>query len=379
MRQTNPLAGIAFLLLATSACGLNDSLLLNTTIGAAGAGTAYPVARGGTTAATTATIAETPVATTPSSELPMRASPFCKLLWGRSWSGTDDELTAAGEAPYPDNLGMMTIWIGYEDDDSVDEAIAGMLRALGPDGPAKFQGVVPVLYAYFIPFKASNRDDLGPCDPTAKTANLCTEGAAWIRKHRDYMRRVYDGYARRIAEIWGTTRPLVWLFEPGFSNYARDSQTAPLSVEELSVVASDLISTVKARLPNALVSHHASPLTTDMASYFGAFDLSQISLVNVTGAATSDRPAPADGEKQTSTYRELHDATGLPILVDTGFRASHVENHGWLSSTPDVINARIADGVVAVEIDPAPDDMQAQIDRLNPALSGLNCKSIEIQ
>ena len=139
-------------------------------------------------------------------------------------------------------------------------------------------------------------------------------------------------------------------------------------------MASDLIAAIKARLPNALISHFASPLVPDFGEYFGAFDLSQVDLVNVTGVANSEYfKEEFRLTFPQATYRNLHDATGLPIVVDTGFDASLVANHGWLTAEPAVINQRIAEGVVGVQIEPPTDTMQSRIAALNPLLSALNC------
>jgi hypothetical protein len=234
---------------------------------------------------------------------------------------------------------------------------------------------VPVFYGYFIPFKFENaKKGSKNCAPDSSIPNVCTTGSAWIRGNRDYLRGVYDTYAKEIAALWGTNRPLIWLFEPDFDDYVSASQTEPLTLQELSAVASDLIGTIQARLPNALISHFAAADIADFGAYFGALDLTRVDLVNTTGAATSEYFKPEFQQSHpNSTYRNLRDATGLPIYVDTGFYASDVSNHGWLTSAPSVINQRIAEGVIGAHVEPPTDSEQAQIDALNPQLSPLDC------
>jgi hypothetical protein len=350
MRQTILLSMLG-LPLATQACGITDTLVLDATSESSTGGSTSVFGGAGA--------GQAPV---------VRASPFCHFKWGRIWA------EAAPTPPLPayqDNLGMMIIWIGYETDDGVNAAIPRMLNAIGPGGIPELQNdVTPVLYAYFIPKKSK----LGGCDPTSTSANVCTRGAQWIRANRDYLRSVYDNYAKAVAQTWGTTKPIVWLFEPGLNDYVRSSQESPLTLTELSIVASDLIGTIKARMPNALISHFASAEIADFEEYFGALDLTRVDLINVTGAATSEYFK--EEFRQTypkATYRNLHDITGLPIYVDTGFGASLVTNHGWLTAEPPVLNQRIADGVVAVQIEPPTDAMQGRIDTVDPQLTPLAC------
>jgi hypothetical protein len=274
---------------------------------------------------------------------------------------------------------MTAIWIGYESDGTVNNAIKNMLVALSPGGDSTLQGVIPVFYGYFIPFQAANKDKIDKnCNPNATTPNICTDGAVWIWNNRDYLRSTYDNYVKQIASIWGTERPLIWLFEPGFNDYVRSSQSTPLTLTQLSTVASELIGTIKSRLPNALISHFASPLTTDLKQYFGALDLSLVDLVNVTGSAGYDYFYSGNTAQvnQQATYKSLHEATGLPLFVDTGFSASDVSKvtePGWLTVGADVMNQRIADGVIGVQMDDGFDAMQTRINTITPELDKLDC------
>jgi hypothetical protein len=284
-----------------------------------------------------------------------KTSPFCKLTWGQTWRGNSQEVLSTGNTAYPVGLGMMSIWAGYETDNNLNSAIRSMLVALSPGGDTALQGLTPVLYAYFIPFKAEVKDQLNKnCDVTATTLNICTDGATWIRNNRDYLRNTYSNYAAQIASIWGKTSPLVWLFEPDFNNYIRQSQNEPLSLDELNNVALDLVGTVKAQLPNAIISYYAAASLNDFAEYFGALNLSLVDLVNVTGSAQYDYFFSGNsGVYPASTYRRLHEVTG--------------------TASVDVMNQRISDGVVAVQMETGTSTMQERIDTISSQLTPLNC------
>jgi hypothetical protein len=298
-------------------------------------------------------------------------NPFCNFAWGRQWAGRSPTTNTPPSPDYPDNLDFLSVWVGYESDDGMNQAIVDLLGDLSPGGTPSLQGVIPVYYAYFVAFKSLNRMGLGGCAPESTTPNLCTEGAQWIVDNRDYLRQVYDDYARRTAAIWGTERPILWLLEPDFTDYIRPSQSNPLTLQELAALASDLISTIRARLPNALIALYASAQTTDYASYFGAFELSLVSFVYTTGwSVTGALSASAAEQNPSATYQNLHAATGLPIFVDTGFGATLIADT-WTTAEASAINARIAEGVSAVNIEPPTSAMAEQVDALGPQLTPL--------
>ncbi|MGC4068121.1 MAG: hypothetical protein QM784_26435 [Polyangiaceae bacterium] len=300
----------------------------------------------------------------------MRPSPFCRFQWSATFEGTPAERAAQGKVSYPTNLGMFSLWMGYEKDDRLDNSIKKMLAELRGNG--ELRGKIPVLYAYMIPFKAYNQGLNKDCAPNSTSPNICTEGAAWIRANRDYLRDTYDSYARQLAAIWGTERPLLWLFEPGFNDYTRTSQSEPFTLPELGALAEDLVGTLKGPLPNALVSVFASPEIADYDAYFGAFDLQLIDFVHVTGAAIRDYfGSPTSIENPQATYAAVHRAAERPLFVDTGFSASDVKDNGWLTSDYTVINRRIADGVVAVQLGEVTAEMESQIDAVSTKTVGL--------
>jgi hypothetical protein len=101
--------------------------------------------------------------------------------------------------------------------------------------------------------------------------------------------------------------------------------------------------------------------------------MERVDMVNVTGRATLDYfGSPTSSVRTSATYGSLHAATGRPIFVDTGFDASEVKDHGWLTADVSVINERISDGVVAVHVDNATSDMQTRISALSTTLQALS-------
>jgi len=181
--------------------------------------------------------------------------------------------------------------------------------------------------------------------------------------------QVYDIYAELTAGIWGTERPIIWLIEPDFIQYTYEEQTNPFTMEEVAVLADDIIDVIKDRLPNAVISLFHATWTYDMADYWSYFDLSKVDMINTTGMADQNgyfNDGYAYGREE-ATYANLHAFTGKPILADTSFGVTE-QNNTWSNATAGLLNERIADGVFAALIEPAPDNYQQQITALNPGL-----------
>lgn len=415
-RITNIISGAALVLTAMASC---DVAVLDVTFDAAAAGNTYSSTRGGTTsgggstfatasssrqytAGTSSTAAAggpfgsssltlggfagVPAASvagggatsmSTSTTVPwrsgLRPSPFCDLAFGTrrdALGGFDNPRRQLSFS----SVQFLSGLVGNEEANKLEGSNLRMLLELRPDSSSSLRGKMPVFYAPIMAFKAHDQAGLDFCGSDS-SRTLCSDGAEWIRNNRDYLREVYDGYAWDIANVWGTSRPLIWMFEPGLSDYLASSQNSPLSLKELDTVTSDLIGQIRSRLPNAKISLHASAQIEDLFDYFGAIDLSLVHMVNVSGPANNERFAtPTDPDNPNATYANLSAATGLPIFVDTGFGNAAIENHAWLSSDADVINARIADGVFAVLIDSPPSNMDALVEGLRPQLNHLYCE-----
>lgn len=190
----------------------------------------------------------------------------------------------SGSGTIPSNLDLLSIWVGYEEDDGMNYAVQQMLIDTMMNRP----NIIPVYYAYFIAFKASVHAGLGDCNTDSDGHNLCNEGAQWIRENYDYIMDIYDSYASMTVTIWGTGRPFIWLIDPDFIQYTYEEQTQPLTMTELASLANDIIDTVKNRMPNAVISMFHATWTYGVADYWSYFDLSRIDMINTTGMADQD-------------------------------------------------------------------------------------------
>ncbi len=280
---------------------------------------------------------------------------FCDFRWGMNW----------GSGTIPANIDLVSVWVGYETDDGMNAGVREMLLDVAgrPDA-------VPVYYAYFIPFKANIRNGLGDCNTDSDGHNLCNEGAKWIRDNRSYVMTVYDTYARLTAEVWGTQKPIIWLIEPDFIQYTYPEQTSPFTRQEIADLASEIIRVVRARMPNAVISLFHATWTYNVAEYWSHFDLTRVDMINTTGMADQNGYFN-DGDaanRSEATYAFLHSTTGKPILVDTSFGVSNM-NDTWSNASVATLNARIAEGVFAALVEPPPADYETRIGALGPMLA----------
>jgi hypothetical protein len=185
---------------------------------------------------------------------------------------------------------------------------------------------------------------------------------------------VYNSYAGTTAEVWGTEKPIIWLIEPDFIQYTYEEQTNPFSRQEAAILTEDINDTVKSQLPNAVISLFHATWTSNVAEYWSHFNLTKVDMINTTGMADQNGYFN-DGDacnRAEATYAYLYEITGKPILADTSSGAT-TQNNTWSTSTADTINARIADGVSGVIIEPVPDNYEQQIATLNPHLN-LPCR-----
>jgi hypothetical protein len=286
----------------------------------------------------------------------VHGSPFgCTFAWG-----------ANPNNQIPSYLAFASKWVGYETNLETTCDGCSWLRQ-------NFAGssTVPVYIAYFIAYRANLEGDLGDCNTDFDGQNLCNGGAQWIRSNRARIISIYQSYAERSREAF-PDRPVVWLIDPDFIQYTYDEQSSPLSYAELGDLATDIICTVKAAMPNAVIAlNHSSWIRDDvLTGYWGAMPMDAVDLVHTTGMANVPGGYINDGDaegREDGTYRFLHELTGKPLLVDTSFGVSTQANT-WSSATASVLNQRIADGVSAVLINPMPGNYQSQISTLAPQL-----------
>ncbi len=289
----------------------------------------------------------------------------CRFNFGMAWQGSSYN--------YPNEIDYVTIWAG-SDENWNDYWIGDMLRACRPGG--RLDGKTPVFYSYIIAFTARRDWGLGDCDVSGSN-NLCDRGANFIRQEWPRITGQYEKYASNAARVYGTSQPIIWLMEPDYYQYSYSSQQGGgLSASELAQKMSELVSIVKRHLPNAKISLDISPWTPDQRAWFSAFDMSDFSFMNTSGGRTDANSIYIRNENRT-TWRSIYDITGKGIIADDGYGVGG-GNTGHDDTWDDVnnLNARIADGVIAItQADPKA-DWGSTIARIRPQLNTpLTCGS----
>jgi hypothetical protein len=190
------------------------------------------------------------------------------------------------------------------------------------------------------------------------TPNLCESGASRLRDAavKNSILAVYEDYAKGTATDWGTQKPVVWLMEPDFYQYAQPGSQSgnPLSFSEASKLMNELIDKVKSHLPNAIFSLDISPWTTDQGqtqAYYKSFSLERFTYLHTSGGES--RPEGGVGSATITnnkmTYKEIFDLVKKPIIADCGYGVGgEATGHNEAWDNVGNLNNRIADGVIAV-------------------------------
>jgi hypothetical protein len=214
---------------------------------------------------------------------------------------------------------------------------------------------VPVIVAYVAAFYAKRHFGRCDCNVTTCGANndLCHDGAADIQQNLTNIINVYKSYAQGFASCYGTTKPIIFEMEPDWYQYTYTDQTQPMTAAQAGTIMGQFVDAVKQVLPNAIFSLDISPWVGNNgmdngADWYSHFDLTKFTFINTSGGstdATSTKIRPGN----LMTWAGVSQVTGKPILADTGYgvggsSAGHDAN--WDAAAN--INARIADGVVAI-------------------------------
>jgi hypothetical protein len=287
----------------------------------------------------------------------------CNLLWGSDPSGS---LASSGW------LQFVSAWAGFEVQASgaiTSCSDCGWLsRTVSPTN------LIPVYYAYFIGYygHANGLQD-GNVNPNGP--NLTNGGAALILANYSKIIAMYTYYAQQTAKVW-PTKPLIWLLEGDFVQYAASSQKpTPLTYAQLGQLAADITTAIKANMPNAIVAiDHSAWLSTGVSNtYWSAMSAANYDLIWTTGVGNNAGFANA-GQTSGVSYASLHSSTGRKIFVDESFGLS-VTADTWSNQSAATINARISEGIVAVNLTsgnpPPPPASQAAITALRPQLSSI--------
>jgi hypothetical protein len=301
-------------------------------------------------------------------------NPFgCKFAWG--------EPQPSGSPSTYGWLEFMTNWAGSEI--SASGAITscsncGWLTSLASTN------IVPAFYAYIIGFygHANNLPDqnqnpdgpnlatgagaliLGAANTACPSGQLCAENK---------IVQAYAYYATQSYKAW-PTKPLLWLLEGDFVQYAATTQTRPLTYPQLGQLAALITTAIKSNMPNAVVAIDHSTWNSDAVtqSFWGAMTQADYDMVWTTGVG-NDSGYISGGTNEgsynatTDQYSYLKTLTGKKIWVDESAGLSQASDT-WSNQTAATIDARIAEGVIAVNVSGAPSNYQANVTSLETQL-----------
>jgi hypothetical protein len=243
--------------------------------------------------------------------------------------------------------------------------------------------LVPAYYAYVIGFYG-HANGL-PDGNQSSGPNLTTGGGALILGAanagcpagqicaQNAIVRAYATYAKASHDAW-PTRPLIWLLEGDYVQYAASSQSQPLSYAQLGQLAALITTAIKSNMPNAIVAMDHSTWNSDDVtnSFWGAMKQADLDLVWTTGVGNANGfmasgTTASSYNGKTCTYSYLHALTGLKILVDESAGLSQASDT-WSNQPAATINARIAEGVIGINVSGAPSNYQSNVAALSPQL-----------
>lgn len=295
-------------------------------------------------------------------------NPFgCKFAWGLAdYGGSNAAYTY---------LQFMTTWIesGIKAD--------GTFTSCGgcnwiKNSIAPVSNLIPVYYAYIIGFlgHANGYVDGNQCPSSNPNCpNLTTDGATLVRSMRSQIVQAYATYAKQSHDAW-PTKPLVWLLEGDFVQYAGSSQKNPLTMTELGQLAADITCAIKSNMPNAVVAIDQSVWNPDQTTkdFWNAMKGVNYDMAWTTGVANNNGYIGSGTNSSTynaatAKYSVLHQLSGRTILVDDGCESS---SEDWSTGSASLINGLISNGVIAfTHCGHLESNYQSLITALEPQLS----------
>jgi len=214
---------------------------------------------------------------------------------------------------------------------------------------------VPIIVAYVAAGNVKRDHRLCDCNVTGCAGgDLCQTGAQFIAQDWTKILNAYRSYSQGFASCYGTTRPIIFEMEPDWYQYTGSGQSQPWTAAQAGTRMTELVNALKTNLPNARFSMDVSPWVAPGngsdhgAQWFSNFDMSLFSFVNTSGGGTNADTAKIR-DANNMTWAGLHRVTGKPILADTGYGANgRSAGHDAAWDVAANINARIADGVIAI-------------------------------
>jgi len=213
--------------------------------------------------------------------------------------------------------------------------------------------LIPVYYAYIIGYLGHANGIVDGNQSGSK--KLSTDGAAFVKANYNAIINAYVWYAQKTAAAW-PTKPLVWLLEGDFVQFADSGQSSPMTYAEIGKLAADITCAIKSNMPNAVVAIDHSAWNADEVtnSYWGAMADVNYDMVWTTGVGNNKGFINGDANSstynaKTANYAYLYKLTGRTTLVDTSAGAS-AAGDSWSTASLADLNARISEGVVAANI-----------------------------
>jgi hypothetical protein len=277
----------------------------------------------------------------------------------------------------------MSTWAGSEI--KADGSITSCTACSGLLAKETSTNLLPAFYAYIIGYYG-HVNGLPDQNSNPSGPNLATGGGALILGaantgcpsgticSSNKIVQAYAWYAQQAHTAW-PTKPLIWLLEGDFVQYAATSQTQPLTYAQLGQLAAQITTAIKTNMPNAVVAIDHSTWNSDATtnSFWGAMAQANYDMVWTTGVGNNNGFMSAGTTAtsyngKTDTYAYLKGLTGKKILVDESAGMSQA-NDTWSNQSAATINARIAEGVIAVNVSGAPSNYQANVTALEPQLN----------
>ncbi|MBN1578650.1 MAG: carbohydrate binding domain-containing protein [Chitinispirillaceae bacterium] len=232
----------------------------------------------------------------------------------------------------------------------------------------KANGQTPVFYGYLI----AKLSGLGDNDVGGQ---LDQQGGSWLRSNIDKVLEAYESYAQRIANIYGTAKPVIWLMEPDYYQYC-NGWGNDISVVDAAKYMGQMISAIKKYLPNALFSLDISPWNNNQASYINSFNLELFSFMHTSGGRTeAGNDRIRFDNNNNVTWGQVNSASGLCIIADDGYgQGGGAQGHANDWDDLNNLKNRINNGVVAITQKDPKSGWGSNISSNKSSLSGVSTK-----